>query len=260
MAVMLLLVLLRLTEPGARLLPESVIWTGLRSLLLALMWIAYYLSLPHIQLSVAAAIYYTSPLFIALLSSWIANERPGFFLWLATATGFTGVLVIVRPDTGEFNAYVLLPLLAAALYAVAMVITRTRCQRENPKVLSLVLNVTFIVIGLIALAVLNIWQPSPRHLADSPFLYSGWSPLSLLDWMVMLSLALVIVVGSWFAAIAYQRGKPSVVAVFDYSYLIFSAMWGLLLFREIPDLSTMGGILLIALAGFLSIRFATAVP
>lgn len=65
---------------------------------------------------------------------------------------------------------------------------------------------------------------------------------------------IVMVVGSWFAAIAYQRGMPSVIAVFDYSYLIFSAMWGLIIFTETPDLLTVGGMLLIAVAGFISLR------
>jgi drug/metabolite transporter (DMT)-like permease len=50
---------------------------------------------------------------------------------------------------------------------------------------------------------------------------------------------------------AYQIASPSVIATFDYAYLVSAALWGLVFFAEKPDLLTMGGMILITLAGLL---------
>ena len=110
-------------EASVSLLPDAIGWTALRSLLLALMWIAYYTALPHIELSVAAAVYYTIPLFITLFSALFTGDKVSPLAWFAIALGFTGVLIIVRPQSAGFNPYILLPLLAAILYAVSMILT-----------------------------------------------------------------------------------------------------------------------------------------
>ncbi|WP_242421504.1 EamA family transporter [Pseudomonas viridiflava] len=65
--------------------PLSPFWVGTRSLLLALMWIAFYSALPFISLTTAALAIYTTPLFIALFSAVTPDEHvtprnPGFRL------------------------------------------------------------------------------------------------------------------------------------------------------------------------------------
>ena len=64
---------------------------------------------------------------------------------------------------------------------------------------------------------------------------------------------------SVFAAIAYQTGAASTVSAFDYSYLAFSAIWGLLFFAEMPDLLTVTGMAMIATAGIIAARSRPAV-
>ena len=108
----------------ARIVPERPAWVVLRSLMLVLMWISYYASLPNLQLSIAAAAFYTLPMFITLFSALIVGERVRALGWIAVAIGFAGVLLILRPKAAEFNAYALLPLVSAVLYALAMILTR----------------------------------------------------------------------------------------------------------------------------------------
>jgi drug/metabolite transporter (DMT)-like permease len=50
---------------------------------------------------------------------------------------------------------------------------------------------------------------------------------------------------------AYQSAPPSIIATFDYSYLLFAGLWSYLVFAEAPNLPTMAGMALIALAGWL---------
>jgi drug/metabolite transporter (DMT)-like permease len=50
---------------------------------------------------------------------------------------------------------------------------------------------------------------------------------------------------------AYQIAAPSVIATFDYAYLVSAAVWGFVFFAETPDLLTIGGMILITAAGLL---------
>ena len=104
--------------------------------MLTFMWVAYYTALPHVALSVAAAVYYTLPLFITLFAALFIGEMVGVQGWIAVFLGFCGVLLILKPQAEDFNAYALLPLISAILYAFAMIITRTKCKNESPLVLS----------------------------------------------------------------------------------------------------------------------------
>jgi len=253
-AVPILLAVIKFREPALSLKPVSISWTAIRSLLLGIMWVAYYTALPHIKLSVAAAVYYTIPLFITLFSAVFTGDKVTSKSWSAIVLGFFGVLVIVRPDADGFNAYVLLPLLAAVLYAVAMILTRTKCLDENPKILSLSLNITFIVMGIVASILIAIWDPAQSARDTYPFLIGDWAALDLSGWLTMSVLAVVVILGSLFAAIAYQNAPSSVVATFDYSYLAFAALWGLLVFSEVPDTLTILGMVMIFGAGMIAIR------
>lgn len=253
-----LVYLVRLESCAISLRPLHPGWTLLRSLVLVMMWIFYFAALPHIELATAAAAYYTLPLFIALFAALFLGEpirRAGL---LALALGFIGTLMILQPQDDDFNAYALLPILAAICYACAMTLTRSKCRQEKPTLLSLWLNLCFIAVGAIALILLYLWQPDAATVAFNPFLLGAWTPMWLQEWRIMAILAAAILVGSICAAYAYQNARASVVAIFDFAYVAFAAIWGLLLFAEIPAPLVTGGILLVVAAGIIAIRQKSA--
>ena len=254
LALPLLLLIFRQLHPGESLIPVSIKWVLIRSLLLGCMWIAYYTALPKIKLSVAAAVYYTIPLFITLFSATFSADKVTGKSWLAIIIGFTGVLIIMRPDAQGFNAYVLLPLIAAILFALAMILTRTKCLHENPKILAIHLNMVFIIMGLVATALITVFEPVHSLKTANPFLLGNWTQMDFQGWFVMAILAVVITIGSVFSAIAYQKGPSPVIASFDYFYLAFSALWGLVFFAERPDGATIVGMSMIAGAGLIAVR------
>ena len=214
LVVPVLLAYLWLRNPAALHIPAALGWTVLRSLLLVGMWVAYYAALPHIQLSVAAAAYYTLPIFITLFSAAIIGDRIGCLGWAAVFVGFFGVLLILRPKAGDFNLFALLPLLAAVLYALAMILTRTKCRGENPVMLSLALNVAFILVGGLATALIDLLAIGSRE----GFLLATWAAMGPAEWLSMGLLACAILIGSVGAAIAYQNGPPAVIGTFDFAY------------------------------------------
>lgn len=254
LALPVLIALARIRSQRVELMPRHLGWTALRSVMLAVMWVAYYAALPHLALSVAAAAYYTLPLFITLFAAIFLGEEVGRRGWVAVFMGFGGVLLILRPEAGAFNGYALLPLVAAVLYALAMIITRTKCRAENPLVLSLALNLAFIGLGACATLLLSLWPPSGAVVESNPFLVGHWIAIGRSETLAIVLLAAAVIVGSVGAAIAYQAGPSSIVATFDFAYLAFAVGWGLLFFTEVPDAITLAGMGLIVIAGLLAVR------
>lgn len=244
----------RLRSCRMPLLPLRFGWTLLRSLILVLMWIVYFTALPNIELAIAAAGYYTTPLFIVLLAALFLHESISLRGWLALALGFAGTLLILRPSTGDFEAWALLPVFSAICYAGAMVLTRSKCRDENPVILALWLNIAFVAVGLFALLALEWLRPAAEIAGKNAFLLGEWVSMDLGAWRIMAILAGAILAGSVGAAIAYQYGPASTVAVFDFSYLGFAVIWGLLLFGEIPQATEALGIVMIASAGVFAVR------
>jgi drug/metabolite transporter (DMT)-like permease len=160
-------------------------------------------------------------------------------------------LFILKPEAGGFNAYVLLPLGSAVLDALAMILTRTKCRGENPLVLSLSLNVTLVSVGLVVTAYTAIAGTSAN---DSSFILRAWSPMDASGWLAMASLAAVAITASVGAATAYQVAPPATIATFDFAYVGFAGLWGILIFAEFPDARTILGIMLIVVAGIVAVR------
>lgn len=236
---------------GVGLKPNAPVWAYVRGLLLVLMWLAYYASLPVLSLSVAAVALYTSPIIIALLSAAMIAEPVSLRQWGGVVLGFLGVIAILKPGTEAFSWLTLLPVLGAVLYAVAMVLTRSKCREEAPLALSLALNVSLLVTGLVATGVLSVLGLSEPTKSAYPFLLGDWAQMGLQEWGLMAFLGALMAAYSVGVARAYQIAAPSIVATFDYAYLVSAALWGYVFFAEMPDPLTVAGMILITAAGLL---------
>lgn len=225
LALPVLLVIFAASKNRRSVIPIARGWTLVRSLLLTTMWVSYYACLPHVELSVAAAAFYTLPLFTTLFSAWLAREPVGFVGWCAVVLGFAGVLLILKPTSDGFNLFALLPLISAICFALAMILTRTRCRDEHPVVLGIALNVVFVVIGLIASALVAVLPEVDESANSFAFMFRDWSAMAPRDWTTMAVLAIAIIIGSVGASIAYQNGPPALVATFDFGYVPFAVVW-----------------------------------
>lgn len=239
----------------ALLLPRSLFWTTLRSFMLVIMWVAYYVALPHVSLGVAAATYYTLPLFIMLFARMFLGDRISLLGWLAVLMGFAGIILILDPTIEGVNPYALLPLISAVLFALAMIITRSKCRSEDAFALSFHLNVMFILVGLLA-STWRLLALGPAHGADG-FVWGPWPAMRVQEWTVMAMLAAAIIIGSVGTAVAFQIAPPAILAPFSFAYVAFAALWGVLLLHEHPSFKAMAGMLLIILSGLGAMRAPT---
>ena len=257
-AIPILVVIILLGSQTSGIRPLSLKWSVTRSMLLAFMYIAIYAAAPVLPLSVIAAALYTGPIFTALFSAALIGEPVGARGWCAVMLGFAGVVIILRPDTDAFSFYMLIPVLAGLLYALAAVITRSKCADEKPQVLAILLNLSVLLVGLLATGAVALLQPLMQHAASYPFLLGDWISMGRREWGVIALLAVLIVIIGLGLAKAYQSAPPSIIATFDYAYLPFAVFWGFVFFAESPDSASVAGMIIIVIAGLLAVGRSTA--
>lgn len=233
--------------------PYCLGWVALRSLLMVMMWASFYIALARMSLPVVASIAYTFPLMLALIAIWMPDEHFGGWNLVAVIVGFAGVLLMLQPGPeGQLTLWNLLPLGSALCYALAALVTRYRCEQESALIMSLGLNLAFVVTGILGTFGVTILGDTVS--TGTSFAGNGWQPVGKEIWGTLALMGVLIVTASLLTASAFQRGRPTLIATFDYSYLPFAALWSGLFVSEWPGPVTLLGMGLVIGAGILAVR------
>jgi drug/metabolite transporter (DMT)-like permease len=192
-------------------------WHALRALMFMAMTGINFWALQYLQLTVTASIFFSVPIMIALASAVLLGEKLDAGRWLAIVAGFAGVLVIIRPWGAEFHPAMLASVVNAILYAGFMMMTRRLAAYDSPETIQY-LPAVGAAIGLAPFA-LAAWQ--------SP---SGW-----LEWTVACLLGVLGGFGHYLLALAHRYAPSSVIAPFLYQQVIYMALFGYLVFGDVPS-------------------------
>ncbi|WP_343561617.1 DMT family transporter [Kiloniella sp. b19] len=234
---------------GNVLMPESVFWTLVRSVFQVLSWLAFYAALPVLSLSIAAVAVYTSPIITTVFAAIFLREEVSARQWVGVCIGFAGVIVILRPWTGDFNWAVLMPFASAIFYTLTVMVTRRKCQDERATTLTLWSQYTFIAFGVAGVLTVTLAGLDPATAESYPFLLNGWPAMAPQEWALLGSMGLLAALAFLAAARAYQAAPPQIIATIDNCYLIWAAVWGIVFFGDTPGSLTLAGIALIFVAG-----------
>ena len=191
-------------------------WHVLRALMFVAMTGINFWALQYLQLTVTASIFFSVPMLIALASASLLGEKLDAGRWIAILAGFAGVLVIIRPGSAEFHPAMLASVVNAVLYAAFMMMTRRLAAYDSPETIQY-LPAVGAAIGLTPFA-LAAWQ--------SP---SGW-----LEWTVACLLGVLGGCGHYLLALAHRYAPASVTAPFLYQQVIYMALFGYLVFGDVP--------------------------
>ena len=147
-----------------------------------------------------------------------------------------------------------MPIAAGALYALASMTTRRWCADEPP--LSLVANF-FLVLGLagaVATTFLDLRPVSESLFEIAPFFFRGWMAIDsvTMGWALVQGFMTLIAIA--LLTRGYQVAETSYLAVFEYSLLVFAALWTFALFGKSLALTSIIGFVLIAAAGVIIAR------
>lgn len=191
-------------------------------------------ALSELPIAEATVIGFVSPFLVTVLSMAMLGEPVGWRRWAALATGFAGVLVIIRPGTAEFTPAALLPLASAAFWAVGLVLTRK--LRIGPSDLTVLFWTAMgVVPGL--LPALPVWR-------DPTLAEWAWGVVG--GGLLLLGQALLIR--------GYRSGRATLLAPFSYTQILWASAIGLFAFGSAPEPSIWAGAALVVASGLYSLR------
>ena len=92
----------------------------------------WFLSIRHMPLGMATALFQSSVIFITLMSPIFLGERVGLYRWSAVLTGLSGVLIITDPFSGNVSWHFLYGIGAALTGAVLSLLLRQLGKGDAP--------------------------------------------------------------------------------------------------------------------------------
>ena len=217
-------------ENGKKIIIKQWKLALLRGVIASLAQLCFYWSLGLMAFATASTITYSGALFATAFAIPILGERVGIVRWMAVIIGFLGVVFILQPGSDAFTHYSILPLAAAAFYALLTITAKL----FDSQVSSALVNVYASLSSTVCAAILTLFL-------------GGFSPISSLDeifWIIMMgafggSAVLLYVV-------SYRMTEQSNLAPFSYFGIPIAFFFGWAFFDETPwDAIFPGGILII---------------
>ena len=191
----------------------------LRSLVGTIGIFANFYALSHITIAEGQTLNKTAP-FFTVICAWLflgekANGRQVFPLLVA----FAGVLLIAKPGFAGAEAFPLaMGLLGGAAAGIAYTAVHQLGRRK--------VEPTLIVLFFSAFSCL----------ASIPFMGLDPDPMTGPQVLILFGAGAGAAIGQFGITSAYRFAAPREIAVFDYSNVIFTALFGRFLFEQIPDL------------------------
>ena len=191
-------------------------WHGLRALMFVLMTGINFWALQYLQLAITSSIMFIVPIITALMAAPMLGEKLDRGRWAAIVAGFAGVLVIVRPGSADFHPAMLLALVNASLYAMFNLMTRRLAAYDSPE--------TIQYLPALGAAVLL-----------TPFALTAWqAPSGWLEWTLACLMGALGGLGHYLLAAAHRYAPATVVAPFLYQQVLYMALFGYLVFGDVP--------------------------
>lgn len=208
-----------------------------RGAVVTLAQLCFYLSLGRMEFATASTITYANALFVTALAMPLLGEPVGRVRWGAVLVGFVGVALVMQPGSAAFSTDALLPLFAAALYALVTVQAR-QIDVDVPSPLVNLYSSVAALCGAVLIALA----------------FGGFSPIASwadLGWIVAMGTfggtAVLLLV------VSYRMTEPSNLAPFSYFGIPLAFVLGWLFFGETPWGALFPGAVLIAAGGLLII-------
>ncbi|MCE3000967.1 MAG: DMT family transporter [Betaproteobacteria bacterium] len=192
-------------------------------------------SLAELPLATAITMLFLSPVFMVLLSMPMLKERIGHHRWVAVLGGFAGVLIILRPGGMDFQWALLIPLAAAAVNALRDVLTRRMSRSESSMSILFWSNIILMAGGFTTLPL-------------------GWKPVDAQAAMWIVAAGVFNGTAHFCMIEALRSGEASLLAPIRYTALLWAALFGFLIWGEVPDVWLWAGATVVVASSLYMIR------
>jgi drug/metabolite transporter (DMT)-like permease len=158
---------------------------------------------------------FTASLFIPVLGVLILHERVGPYRWTAVLTGFVGVSIMVQPTGAVTMLGVVVALCAALLQATMSILLRHLGGHERPETITFY----FFIIGTILSGLAMPFVATGPTLAEIPF---------------FIAVGLTGAAAQWLYSTALKYTPAALVAVINYSSIVWAILFGWLVWNDWP--------------------------
>jgi drug/metabolite transporter (DMT)-like permease len=203
--------------------------------------LGWFFALALIPIGQVVAIEFTMPIWTAILAAMFLGEHMTVSKIAAIVLGVIGVVVIVRPATGEVNPGQLIALGAAVGFGVSIAMVKSLTRTEH------------------SVAII-FWMLAIQSLAGFfPALYVWtWPPTYVWGWVVVIAFCGTF--SHYCMARAMLYADATVVIPMDFLRVPLTAMAGWLIYSERLDAFTVLGAALILTGNLLNLKAAGPVP
>lgn len=203
----------------------------IRGACLGLSSITFFGALAVLPQAEATALIATSPILVTVVAVGWMKEKAPRGTWIALATSFAGVLLIIRPGSALFGPAAVLPLLAA-VFATGYTLSTRRLAGVDDGVSTLFIG------GVVATVLLSALVPL-FWVAPTAWWHVALAVLS----------GLIGAGGHLLLVRAYERANASTLAPYTYAHTVAALGTGWLVFGTFPDRPALVGMTLIVATG-----------
>jgi drug/metabolite transporter (DMT)-like permease len=199
----------------------------------------FYWAVGRMPLADAMTFWMAAPIFVTALSAPLLRERVGRTRWLVVLAGFGGVaLALGGGGAGSAGLPALAALAGSLLYALFLAASR-RLRNTPDVVLASMQMLGGLAVGLVLLAA-----------------GSGWTAPGARDLALLLALGLVATLGHIGVTRALKLAPASVVVPYQYSFILWAALFGWAFFGDVPGPHILAGAAVVVGAGLWLYRLA----
>ncbi|NND72773.1 MAG: DMT family transporter [Rhodothermales bacterium] len=191
--------------------------------------LCFFYAIPRLELAQVTVIQYTNPIFVVIIAAALLGESFGRREGLSIVFGFIGVVLLGRLPTLSYSALnsvefvaMAVALAGAVFAATAYVLVRKLTETEHP--LTIVLSF-----------------PAVSILVTIPMLFGSAVWPSPLDWFYLVMIGLTGQLAQTLMTLSYRAETAARASSASYIQMFWAVLWGVLLFREIPDVWLVAG-------------------
>ena len=200
----------------------------------------FFLALKYVPLAEATALGFLHPIMVVVASAFILKEKLTIGKISIVLLGFLGVLIITRPGLGVIHPASLLIIIANLFFGIYQIVSKYLDKISN-EASTLFFTTMF---GLIISSIFLFLLPNN---------FSNLVDFDLANILIFLFFfGLLTALGEYCLLTAYKTATASFLTPLFYTMLIWSTLYGFIIFNELPDFFSVLGALILVGAGLMN--------
>ena len=193
--------------------------------------ICNFYAIDKLSISDASMLNKLSPFFAIVFSYFVLREKADRFEWTAVFIAFIGALFVVKPTFSMEVIPALVAVIGGCGAGFAYTFVRKLGMRGERSMMVVLFFSTF------------------STLVTLPYVIFNYTPMTLTQFTYLILCGIAAAGGQIFITKAYSYAPAKEISVYDFSIVIFTAIWGFIFLDQIPDyLSIIGYVIIIGIS------------